>query len=288
MGAGAGVRGAVAVVVAVAAAPALADWPSLPYDAPEVTTEVEARQARIEAELRTLRGHPWAGVYTSGDGYSSAYLAVSPGAGYVFTFDGCMGLYGRNHGAVASTPSGLELLPVLSSDDAGMAPPSELLHVTWGQRSYLVYPEDVVHFCNGVNAGGGNAHVGGALLRKGDERWRARGKPMANGSPLPCLLEAPIRARIVAVRLASTQPTENGTERFFELTVNAGQAEGAFPGMIFTVEDPGANDWFEVIEVDDHVSRGVSHHADLDARPDPVTGWRVTTRSAPDPLPRSR
>src|ERR1051325_7519917 len=56
--------------------------------------EAERRLARIKAEIARLRDHEWAGEYYWGDGLgANVSLVVSPKSGFVFTWNGCMGLY---------------------------------------------------------------------------------------------------------------------------------------------------------------------------------------------------
>jgi hypothetical protein len=53
------------------------------------------RQSILE-EIRKLQDHEWAGEYYTGDGLgANISLAIAPKSGYVFEWDGCMGLYDK-------------------------------------------------------------------------------------------------------------------------------------------------------------------------------------------------
>ena len=50
------------------------------------------RRSAVQAEIKTLGKHPWAGEYYEGDGLGVGIsLALAPKAGYVFEWHGCLG-----------------------------------------------------------------------------------------------------------------------------------------------------------------------------------------------------
>ncbi|OGV42527.1 MAG: hypothetical protein A2X46_04470 [Lentisphaerae bacterium GWF2_57_35] len=65
---------------------------------------------RIRAAANPLTNHPWAGEYYCGDGLGvNVSLLLAPGAGYVFEWHGCLGLYDRNYGHVTETNGRIRL-----------------------------------------------------------------------------------------------------------------------------------------------------------------------------------
>ncbi len=61
----------------------------------------EHRRA-IQAEIKSLGKHAWAGEYYEGDGLGVGIsLALAPQAGYAFEWYGCGGVYDRNFGGVS-------------------------------------------------------------------------------------------------------------------------------------------------------------------------------------------
>src|SRR5580658_2242417 len=70
----------------------------------------EDRRTRIQAEIKQLGDHPWAGEYYTGDGLGeNVSLLIAPSTGYVFEWHGCMGLYDRNFGTATETNSRIRL-----------------------------------------------------------------------------------------------------------------------------------------------------------------------------------
>jgi len=70
-----------------------------------------ARAWQIKAELAQLKTHEWAGEYYEGDGEGeNISLLTAPKAGFVFRWQGCLGLYGLNYGSVEATSGRLKLL----------------------------------------------------------------------------------------------------------------------------------------------------------------------------------
>src|SRR4030095_1837931 len=68
---------------------------------PDGTPLVSERGRRIRAELLNLPKHAWAGDYYRGDGLGvNVSLLIAPEAGFVFTWDGCLGRYDWNYGNV--------------------------------------------------------------------------------------------------------------------------------------------------------------------------------------------
>jgi hypothetical protein len=95
-----------------------------------------ASQAKIRAIRRELRHTKtdWAGEHYYGDGLGvNVSLSLAPENGFVFTWNGCLGLYDLNYGSVAFTNGTLKLqfkYPNNREGFEGIAP--ELLPVRWG------------------------------------------------------------------------------------------------------------------------------------------------------------
>src|SRR5438046_2811177 len=106
------------------------------------TLLVSERERRIRAELLNLPKHPWAGDYYYGDGLgANVSLLIAPEAGFVFTWDGCLGRYDWSYGnaRVAGTGTRIELLskrPNRQRAFQGIA--LALVPIVWGDRHYLI------------------------------------------------------------------------------------------------------------------------------------------------------
>lgn len=62
---------------------------------------MDSRAPVIRAEIDALGpNHPWAGVYSWGDGLTGLTVSVAPKAGCLLVEHGCLGLYGVNWGTV--------------------------------------------------------------------------------------------------------------------------------------------------------------------------------------------
>src|SRR5215467_3304121 len=87
----------------------------------------------IRRELKALENNEWAGEYSFGDGLGvNVALALAPTNGFVFTWNGCLGLYDINYGEVQSSGRAVKLLfkyPNKQEGFQGIAP--ELLSVHW-------------------------------------------------------------------------------------------------------------------------------------------------------------
>src|ERR1700730_15103618 len=65
----------------------------------QAENEARARKGKIQAEIKGLGEHPWAGEYYEGDGLGVGIsLSLAPESGFVFEWHGCMGVYDRNYG----------------------------------------------------------------------------------------------------------------------------------------------------------------------------------------------
>ncbi len=240
-------------------------------------------QDHIQTAAKTLTNHPWAGEYYCGDGLGvNVSLLLAPGAGYVFEWHGCLGLYDRNYGKVTETNGRIRLSFTFKNERKGFQGiAEEFIPVPWGERHYLIPADDIVGFCNKVNEGTEprDAGHGFYLLREGDEKHVASGFPMVPEEYRPYLLAAPIAAEIVNVNSVTTRPSVCEW-RFKETTVtlDAGKDKGLRKGMKLHVVKP-ANlvESVLVTTVADSTSEAVMTQVG-EKEPGPKKGWQLSTR----------
>lgn len=258
------------------------------------------RRQEIRKEIASLKDHPWAGEYFKGDGVGmNIPLSIAPMAGYVYEWYGCEGLYVRDYGTVEWKDG--EIRPThtykntVSDGFYGIA--DALIPVAWGDRKYLISPDEIVDFCNDVNAGReprtseyGRRHGMHAMgfLRLGDGEKQAVGLPMVPQDYRPYLLEEPITASIIAIG----KPVKN-SGRYVEkwttaVTIDVGKKQGMLPGMQLYLIDPkrDANslgiydiDSLRISRVEKDKAEAVLEQIDNQNRsPYLKVGWKVSTR----------
>lgn len=214
---------------------------------PEAEQAEKDRRSKIEAELRTLADHPWGGNYYQGDGLGvNQRIVLSPKAGFVFTWHGCLGLYDRNSGEVREEKDTLQLKFVYPNSRKGFQGiAGEMVRIPWGDRRYLVPADEVAEFCNAVNSGDEprtGAH-GRFLLRDKDWEKKVEGNPKLPDGYQRFLLKEPIQAKIVKVGEAKIRDGIAGTQfRTTTVTLNVGKKQGVLPGMRFFLMDDSVND----------------------------------------------
>jgi hypothetical protein len=243
------------------------------------TSEAQLRTIRLE--LRSLKNHDWAGEYYYGDGLGvNVSLALAPESGFVFRWDGCLGMYDLNYGAVAFTNDTVKLLfryPNSREGFQGIAP--ELLPVRWGERHYLIPADNIVGFTNAINAGtepdtlfGGRSHY--FLLRRGDEKKNVVGQPNLPNEYLNYILRKPIKARISSVNGTHVQQSR----RITAITLDVGSADGLKQGMEFYVHSPSNLFCTALVtNVSEHSAQAVIEQMEL-SDPVPATDWRLSTK----------
>jgi hypothetical protein len=244
----------------------------------------EARRKLIDQELGTLKEHPWAGRYYYGDGLGvNVALSLAPKSGFVFTWNGCLGLYDLNYGEVAEADGRLRLVFTFPNEREGfqgIAP--ELLPIVWGERHYLIPADEVVHFANAINAGFEPRHTvhGRFLLRAGDELKHAQGVPNIPSEFSAYLLRKPIKAEISSIKDSRTEDSK----RITTAVLNAGTAQGVKQGMEFWVYVPSAiyglaritrvDRSYSEVTIDQYEADGKSHV--------PSPGWKLSTHVRQD------
>lgn len=242
------------------------------------------RLAKIEAEIKSIPAHPWAGAYLAGDGLGvNTYLTLAPKSGYVFEWHGCLGLYDRNYGPIQVTNNTVTLSFNFQNKRKGfegIAP--KLVQIQWGARSYLVPADDIIGFCNRVNQGWEprTSHGGFYLLRQGDEKLNMTDLPNVPAEYRAYLLHQPIEAKIIAVGKYTTRPSIASWKfKDTPVTLDAGSIEGLKTGMelVITDENAHARD-VKITKVAHHSSEGIVTDIGED-EPSPQIGWRVSTKA---------
>jgi len=239
---------------------------------------LEAKRALIQQELQTLKAHPWAGEYYYGDGLGvNVDLSLAPKSGFAFTWNGCLGLYDLNYGDVVETDGRIRLvlrLPNESEGFRGIAP--EFIPVVWGERHYLISPEEVVKFANAINAGfeprGGAG--GRFLLRRDDVSKSVSGFPNLPPQYSEYLLKQPIEAEISSVKESRIE----GSERITTAVLNVGTAQGVRQGMEFWVYEPSAiYGLAQITSVGSSYSEATIDQYEADKPRLPSPGWKLST-----------
>lgn len=244
----------------------------------------EALRQQAREEIKTLGNHEWAGEYYWGDGLGvNVSLVLAPKSGYVFEWHGCCGLYDRNYGAVAWTKDRLRLsftFPNERKRFQGIA--EEFIPVAWGDRKYLIPANEIIGFCNRVNAGDEprKGMHGRYLLRDGDEKKEVRRFPGVPEKFNPYLLAHPIEADIVGVGKYTTRPSVCDWKfKDTPVTLNCGKKQGLLAGMELSVIKPeNLVESVTVTKVDEERSEAVMTQID-EKEAGPQVGWRFSTRS---------
>jgi len=272
------------VLLLLAAASAAQQSPGDARHSEEARQTAKARRAEIRSALETLGSHEWAGDYYAGDGMGvNQSLILAPGMGYVFEWHGCLGDYDRNHGEVTSEGRTLRLTFMFENKRTGfrgLAP--ELVAIPWGPRCYLVPADDIVGFCNDVNAGTeprADPH-GSYLLRRGDELKEVSGDPELPVGYRDHLLKQAVET---SVREAGTPTLRQGLAdsvfRDTPLILDAGSEQGLKPGMrLYVVDPPGLVLSVRLTQVEATASTALAVEVQPGNRAGPQAGWRLSTR----------
>lgn len=241
-------------------------------------SELKMQQARIKKELASATLDEWAGEYYYGDGLGvNVDFSMAPKSGFAFTWNGCLGLYDLNYGDVTFEDGRYKLkfrYPNKREGFEGIA--GEFIPVRWSARHYLIAPEQLTEFLNGVNSGF-EAQTRSIqhrfLLKLGDESLPVNGFPDVPPKYRTFLLSAPIRAQISSVG------TSKGSddERVTEVVINAGSADGVRPGMEFYLSGvPGQFEEAQIVNISEHSSDARIRQYGKN-RPTPTTEWKLST-----------
>jgi hypothetical protein len=260
-----------------------------------------ARRQEIREEIASLKDHPWAGEYFKGDGLGmNIMLSIAPKAGYVFEWHGCEGLYVRDYGTVEWKDGEIRPSHVYKKavgNFYGIA--DALIPVAWGDRKYLISSDEVVDFCNDVNAGFeprtdeygrryGHQEHGMSFLRLGDQEKQVVGPPIVPKDYRPYLLKEPITAAILAVGEPVKKSDRDRVKWTTAVTIDAGKKKGVLPGMqLYLIAPQNVNSLgmfdvnsLRVSRVEDDKAEAVLEQFDNGTKgPDLKVGWKVSTRA---------
>jgi hypothetical protein len=221
------------------------------------------------------------GEYYYGDGMGvNVMLRIAPTSIFEFRWLGCTGVRDRNWGEIVERGGLLELEfrgPDRREEIYGFD--SAFVPVKWGQRRYLIVPKEITRFCNAINSGDEPRRAGHGkflLCRDLDEK-PPTGKPELPREFASMLLDAPLRASVVAVK-ESRLTTRNSAEwRESVVALDIGSKDGAWEGMeLFLVDRPIF--WGVTITKCDEAhceAQVLEYGADA---PIPDLGWRFSTR----------
>jgi len=233
------------------------------------------RRAKIAVEVGQLSEPEWAGDYYYGDGLGvNVSLSLAPESGFVFEWHGCLGLYDRNLGPVEFADGLVKLRPQFPNSRRGFQGiATELLPIHWGNRHYLVPPNDLIDFCNAVNA---QSVEGRFLLKEGHEQLKVSGMPDVPSHYQRFLLEKPITASVTEAGESLTRPTvtHGQTSR---VTLDVGKTSGILPGMEFYVIDPDDSMGSAIIDEVQQDSSTAKFTSFFEEDPPPAVGWKFST-----------
>lgn len=243
--------------------------------------ESAKRDTAIRKELTQLKNDEWAGEYYYGDGLgTNVSLIFAPTTGFNFVWHGCLGVYDRNYGSISITDKTIKLSPTFPNarkDFQGID--LEFYKVAWGERHYLIAKDQVIEFCNAINAGDepvAQLPFNRFLMKAGDKAREAKGKPNIPAEFNKYLLAKPINANIIQILDSRVEKDNDFINRFSKVIINAGKEEGVLPGMKFRVTQ--GYDSLRVNKVDAHTSEAVLVQIVTSPEAEPKVNWSVSTR----------
>jgi hypothetical protein len=245
--------------------------------------EFEARRAAIESEFERRCEPTWEGRYFFGDGTGeNVDLVLGHTAGFVASSHGCIPGRGhdRNHGDVRVAGGELELDFAWRNERSGLRGfPAKLLPVHWGERTYLLEPDQLAPFCNAINHGWEprTELQGFFFLREGDEARAIAGKPTLSERYSKLVLDAPLEARVCHVERFAICVNEDGQEMLTRVTIDRGWRDGVAAELELFVGDAHSGSWMTIEDTAEHTSRGILERRGEDF-PTPAIGSRATTR----------
>jgi hypothetical protein len=153
---------------------------------------------------------------------------------------------------------------LFSGGTAAIVREFKMLPVTWSDRIYLIYENDLKDFANAINLGleprmsltsqpFGEPYYGSFYLRRGDEQKKVTGHPSLPKEWLAFLLRKPVTATVISVQ-ESKKATYVATS---VVTVNKGSGDGLRVGMRLVVkgEEPSTSLGAEVISVGERTAK---------------------------------
>jgi hypothetical protein len=203
----------------------------------DASAEQLARRKAILDEAQSSGANEWAGRYMADVGdLSYRSLLWAPRSGYLlyrysdtpWPLDPSIGRATLEGDLLRLDPE----VPIVQSSAPAYRNRFQL--VRWGQRHYLVAPEDLVQFCCAVNSTADDEI--GRFLRKAEKVAEPHGYPSLAPSFSRYLRLPPISAKVVAV--SSDRIARNEWPMYrVTVTLSAGASRGVQPGMAFWLAD---------------------------------------------------
>jgi hypothetical protein len=241
------------------------------------------RRINIEKELEQIKSPEWAGNYYSSHGLGFNFnIIIAPTSGFIYTWQGCLGLYDLMYGQVIRENERVKLHIEYSNNSRDShIDEIELFPVRWGERHYIIFANQMVDFCNAVNSGmEPDARFRSRfLLKKEDEEKQVEGKPSIPAQYQEYLLSEPVNASILVVRPSHVRIPYGDPElsfRVYPVTLNAGRAEGIKIGMELHTYQPRNLQSAKIIKVEEHSSKAEIIQSGKDEKP-PKAGWKMST-----------
>jgi hypothetical protein len=249
-----------------------------------VQSAFDKRESQIEDELKQLPLHDWAGEYDTGGGVGSwSVCKLAPASGFVISLGGCVGVYAINSGSIIEEGGVIKLLTERPSGDKdSWRSVTNMLPVRWGERHYLIADDEVIEFCNAVNAGWepDRWYGGFFLLRRGDKEKQVSGMPGIPEQYQEYLLPSPVQAQIITLHSSRTKVINrinDMKERITRITLGAGYAEGLRVGMELHGYEPHNFESAKILQVSEHTAEAEMRHSGVDGEI-PQTGWKMSTQ----------
>ncbi len=161
-----------------------------------------------------------AGSYYQGDSLGlNLTLSLNPDGTFELAWNGCLGRYATARGQVSI--DGEELVLETSMKEGDLRVPARLRVVSWGDRTYLMPPEELAKLANAMNHGDEprSSAMGFFLLRDGDWERPASGLPDLPASSLDLLLPHPVAGTVL-------RKLEGAS-----VEIDVGARDGLKPGM---------------------------------------------------------
>lgn len=197
---------------------------------------VDAQRAAIaEENARTKPRRGWAGDYYSGDGLgANVSLSLAPNAGVAATWQGCLGTYGINKGAVIPQADGSLLLKYEGPNDPkGIGFADHVVPVAWGERMYMIAEEELPAFASAVNFGDEPRNIaqGMFLMRKGDESRKVYGMPDLPSPQRSLIRDVSLEVGVVSAERLHGSDADEFMCRY-RLELDHGANDGLAAGMV--------------------------------------------------------
>lgn len=216
-----------------------------------IEATIESKLKEIEAELKSIENHPWAGSYENVGRDEADVISIAP-SGKIVTFTKYQGKGYNNCGTAKVV--GQELQVKWDYDETSRACwlGDQLLVVPWGNATFLIERGTVHSFCLDYRNSDfrRNAPVRGNHVR-------VEGEIVLDGKPqLPDEFKMfwdlpPIECQITSTEKVVRKKGDFASDRKFTCTINKGSAAHIFVGMQMYASDKRSSWGFTVTSVED-------------------------------------